>query len=69
MTHFKTIEKKFFLYFNSSEIQRMALIIYINFLSFPRADSLFRCPKTLGGKFYGNLFGCLPLETLNLKRL
>ena len=47
----------------------MVLTLSINLLPFLGAKNLFRFSKTFGSKFYDNLFGCLPFERLNLKRL
>ena len=54
---------------NSSEIQGMVLTLSINFLLFSSVKNLFRYSKTFESKFYDNLFGCLPFERLNPKRL
>ena len=48
------------------EIQGMVLTFSINFLPFLSVMNLFRCSKTFGGKFYDNLFECLPFERLNV---
>ena len=46
----------------------MLLTLSINFLPFLGVKNLLQFSKTFGGKFYDNLFGCLPFERLNLKR-
>ena len=53
----------------TSEIQGMVLTLSINFLPFSSVKNLFRCSEIFGSKFYKNLFGYLPFERLNIKRL
>ena len=45
----------------------MVLTLGINFLPFASVENLLKCPKIPDGKFYGDLFGCLLFQRLNVR--